>query len=42
MRLGERAILVFPSGIGYGEKGSGTTIPGFTPLAFEIYVAKIQ
>jgi FKBP-type peptidyl-prolyl cis-trans isomerase len=42
MRLGERAILVFPSSIGYGEKGSGSTIPGFTPLAFEIYVAKIQ
>jgi FKBP-type peptidyl-prolyl cis-trans isomerase len=42
MRLGERAILVFPSPIGYGEKGSGSTIPGFTPLAFEIYVAKIQ
>ncbi|MEY4955097.1 MAG: hypothetical protein RI981_1182 [Bacteroidota bacterium] len=42
MRLGERAILVFPSSIGYGEKGSGSTIPGFTPLSFEIYVAKIQ
>lgn len=42
MRLGERAILVFPSTIGYGEKGSGTTIPGFTPLVFEIYVAKID
>lgn len=42
MRLGERAILVFPSAIGYGEKGSGSTIPGFTPLSFEIYVAKIQ
>ncbi len=42
MRLGERAILVFPSSIGYGEKGSGATIPGFTPLSFEIYVAKIQ
>lgn len=42
MRLGERAILVFPSSLGYGEKGSGTKIPGFTPLVFEIYVAKIQ
>ena len=42
MRLGERAILFFPSSIGYGEKGSGSTIPGFTPLSFEIYVAKIQ
>ncbi len=42
MRLGERAILVFPSSIGYGEKGSGTKIPGFMPLTFEIYLAKIQ
>lgn len=42
MRLGERAVLVFPSALGYGEKGSGTKIPGFTPLVFEIYVAKIQ
>lgn len=42
MRLGERAILVFPSSIGYGEKGSGSSIPGFTPLVFEIYVAKID
>ncbi|MBP6054624.1 FKBP-type peptidyl-prolyl cis-trans isomerase [Aquirufa regiilacus] len=42
MRLGERAILVFPSTIGYGEKGSGSSIPGYTPLVFEIYVAKID
>lgn len=42
MRLGEKAVVVFPSTIGYGEKGSGTSIPGFTPLLFEIYIAKIQ
>jgi FKBP-type peptidyl-prolyl cis-trans isomerase len=42
MRLGEKAIVVFPSTIGYGEKGSGTSIPGFTPLMFEIYIAKIE
>lgn len=42
MRLGERAIVVFPSPIGYGEKGSGSSIPAFTPLSFEIYLAKIQ
>jgi FKBP-type peptidyl-prolyl cis-trans isomerase len=42
MRLGERAILVFPSKLGYGEKGSSNSIPGFTPLVFEIYMAKIQ
>lgn len=42
MRLGEKAIVVFPSTIGYGEKGSGSSIPGFTPLMFEIYIAKIE
>lgn len=42
LKLGGKAIVVFPSVIGYGEKGSGTSIPGFTPLMFEIYLAKIQ
>jgi FKBP-type peptidyl-prolyl cis-trans isomerase len=42
MRLGGKAIVIFPSTIGYGEKGSGTSIPGFTPLMFEIYIAKIE
>lgn len=42
MRLGEKGIVVFPSTIGYGEKGSGSNIPGFTPLMFEIYIAKIE
>ncbi len=42
LKLGAKAIVVFPSAIGYGEKGSGASIPGFTPLMFEIYLAKIQ
>lgn len=41
MRLGEKAVIVFPSALGYGVKGN-STIPGYTPLSFEIYVAKIQ
>ena len=39
LRRGEKAILVFPSSIGYGKTGSQTgTIRPFTPLAFEIEV----
>jgi len=41
MRLGEKAVIVFPSGLGYGAKGN-SNIPGYTPLSFEIFVAKIQ
>ena len=41
MRLGEKAVIVFPSALGYGVNGN-TSIPGFTPLSFEIYVAKIE
>ncbi|CAM4353211.1 hypothetical protein EWU23_12285 [Cytophagaceae bacterium 50C-KIRBA] len=41
MRLGEKAILVFPSTLGYGQSGSGS-IPGYTPLMFEVYLAKIN
>jgi FKBP-type peptidyl-prolyl cis-trans isomerase len=41
MRLGEKAILIFPSALGYGASGN-TTIPGYTPLFFEVYLAKIQ
>ncbi|RXK50755.1 FKBP-type peptidyl-prolyl cis-trans isomerase [Aquirufa rosea] len=41
MRLGEKAVLVFPSSLGYGQAGSGS-IPGYTPLVFEVYLAKIN
>jgi FKBP-type peptidyl-prolyl cis-trans isomerase len=41
MRTGEKAIIVFPSTLGYGEKPSGS-IPGFSPLVFELYLAKIK
>jgi FKBP-type peptidyl-prolyl cis-trans isomerase len=41
MRLGEKAVIVFPSALGYGANGN-SNIPGFTPLSFEIYLAKID
>ncbi len=41
MRLGEKAVIVFPSALGYGSNGN-SSIPGYTPLCFEIYVAKIE
>jgi FKBP-type peptidyl-prolyl cis-trans isomerase len=41
MRLGEKAILIFPSSLGYGANGNAS-IPGNTPLFFEVFIAKIQ
>jgi FKBP-type peptidyl-prolyl cis-trans isomerase len=38
MRLGEKAIIIFPSAIGYGANGSGNTIPPYAPLIFEIEI----
>ncbi len=40
MRIGEKALIVFPSAIGYGPAGSGTTIPPYAPLAFEIEIVQ--
>lgn len=39
MRLGEKAILIFPSALGYGAQGS-STIPPYAPLVFEVEVSK--
>ena len=38
LRPYEKAICAFNSQIGYGYSGSGTTIPPFAPLVFEIEV----
>ncbi|MDZ7900704.1 MAG: FKBP-type peptidyl-prolyl cis-trans isomerase [Arcicella sp.] len=38
MRVGEKAILIFDSLLGYGAGGAGGDIPGNTPLLFEIEV----
>lgn len=38
LRKGEKAILIFPSSLGYGSKGAGADILAYAPLAFEIEV----
>ena len=39
MKVGDKAQFIFPSAIGYKERGSGT-IPPYTPLLFEVEVTK--
>lgn len=38
MKIGEKATLIFPSSLGYGSRGSGSSIPGYSPLVFDIEV----
>ncbi len=38
LRKGEKAILIFPSSLGYGARGAGADIGAYTPLIFEIEV----
>ncbi|WP_247232708.1 FKBP-type peptidyl-prolyl cis-trans isomerase [Telluribacter sp. SYSU D00476] len=40
LRVGEKANLLFPSSLGYGRQGQGTTIPPYAPLHFEVEVLK--
>ena len=37
---GEKAVAIFYSSLGYGYSGSGSLIPGFAPLRFDITVVK--
>ncbi len=38
LRVGEKANLIFPSSLGYGQGNSQRGIPGFAPLYFEVEV----
>lgn len=42
MRLGEKATLIFPSGLGYGRTGSGNKIPGESSLIFDIEIVAMK
>ena len=43
MKAGEKAILIFPSKLGYGETGTPNgPIPPFAPLAFEVEITKVN
>lgn len=39
MRKGEKAIIIFPSSLGYGKNGSSSILP-YSPLQFEIEIEK--
>ena len=38
MKVGEKATIVFPSSLGYGTTGSGTAIPPYSPLIFNVEI----
>lgn len=38
LKVGEKGTLIFPSSLGYGAQGAGGSIPGNTPLLFDIEV----
>lgn len=42
LREGSKASLLIPSDLAYGERGAGDSIPGFSPLLFDIEVVKIK
>jgi FKBP-type peptidyl-prolyl cis-trans isomerase FkpA len=43
MREGEKSIVILPSDIGFGKKGSSTgIIPPFTSLIFEVEILKVN
>ncbi len=42
MLLGERGIAIFPSTLGYGERGSSPNIPSFAPLVFEVELVNVK
>lgn len=39
MRKGEKAVIIFPSKLGYGKNGSSSILP-YSPLTFEIEIEK--
>lgn len=41
LRVGEKAILIFPSSLGYGADGAGKDIKGNTPLYFDVEVLSV-
>lgn len=41
MRVGEKAQIIFPSALGYGTAGY-QSIPGYTPLVFEIELISVK
>ncbi|MFY7909802.1 MAG: FKBP-type peptidyl-prolyl cis-trans isomerase [Emticicia sp.] len=42
MKVGEKATLVFPSSLGYGTTGSGSSIPPYAPLIFNVEIVSAK
>lgn len=42
LKEGTKAVLLIPSRMAYGEMGSPPTIPGFSPLIFEVELLKVE
>ncbi len=42
MRKGEKALVVIPSSMAYGEQGSGGVIPPFATLVFEMEILDVK
>lgn len=46
LRAGEKALLIFPSALGYGTTGFGSgsslLVPPYSPLLYEVEVKKVQ
>lgn len=42
MKVGEKRTVIIPSSLAYGEAGAGNTIPGSTPLVFDMELIKVK
>ncbi len=42
LKVGEKATLIFPSELGYAQKGSGSSISPYAPLLFEVEITSAR